>query len=71
MAAKARRYLRGETRLVWVVWPQSGHIDIWHRDVEIGPVRTLNLGNTLDGEEVIPGFSYPVAQIFADPLQEQ
>src|SRR5438874_6800440 len=27
MAAKARLYLAGGTRLVWVVWPSSGHID--------------------------------------------
>ena len=71
MAAKARMYLRAETRLVWVVWPQSGHIDVWHPEVQTGPVRTLNLGNTLDGEEVIPGFSYAVADLFSDPLRPE
>jgi len=32
MAAKARVYLAGGTRLVWVVWPASGHIDqVWEQ----------------------------------------
>ncbi|HZS89658.1 MAG TPA: Uma2 family endonuclease [Chloroflexota bacterium] len=68
MAAKARTYLVGGTRLVWVVWPTSGHIDVWHPDHVAGPARTLNMSEMLDGEDVIPGFAYPVASVFADPL---
>jgi Uma2 family endonuclease len=68
MAAKARVYLRGGTRLVWVVWPQSAHIDVWHADMLIGPVATLWQTERLDGEDVVPGFSYAVAALFADPL---
>jgi len=29
MATKACLYLRAGTRLVWIVWPQSTHIDVW------------------------------------------
>ena len=68
MAAKARTYLRAGTRLVWVVWPQAAHIDVWHLHVLTGPARTLNISDALDGEDVIPGFSYPVAELFRDPL---
>jgi len=68
MAAKARTYLRGGTRLVWVVWPSSGHIDVWRHDRSEGPVTTLNTSDTLNGEDVLPGFTYPVAEVFADPL---
>jgi len=68
MAAKARRYLRAGTHLVWIVWPQSQHIDVWHKDILTGPVRILGTNDRLDGEEVIPGFSYPVAELFRDPL---
>jgi len=28
----------------------------------------LHGGDTLDGEDVIPGFRHPVAAVFADPL---
>jgi len=68
MAAKARLYLSGGTRLVWVVWPASRHIDVWHPDHAAGPVATLNISDTLDGEDVLPGFTHPVAAVFADPL---
>jgi Uma2 family endonuclease len=71
MAAKARMYLRAGTRLVWVVWPQAKHVDVWHVDVPTAPVRTLNIGNTLDGEDVIPGFSYSLADLFQDPLRPE
>jgi Uma2 family endonuclease len=68
LAAKVRRYLGAGARLVWVVWPQSEHIDVWHAGVLTGPVRALTVNDSLDGEDVIPGFSYPVADLFRDPL---
>jgi Uma2 family endonuclease len=68
MAAKARLYLGGGTRLVWVVWPNSGHIDVWRPDQLTGPAATLNTSDTLNGEDILPGFVHPVAAILADPL---
>ena len=68
MAAKARAYFAGGTQLVWVIWPQARHIDVWSPDRLDGPAATLNIGDSLDGEDVVPGFSYPVARVFADPL---
>jgi len=69
MAAKARIYLRAGVRLVWIVWPQSGHIDIWRAGVVTGPVEALSKSDTLDGEDVVPGYSYAIAELFADPLR--
>ena len=71
MAAKARVYLRAGTRLVWVVWPQSGHIDVWRAAVVTGPVAALRRSDSLDGEDVVPGFSYPVEDLFADPRRSE
>jgi Uma2 family endonuclease len=71
MAAKARLYLRAGTRLVWVIWPQSGHIDIWHPEVLTGPVAVRTIGGALEGEDVVPGFSYSVDDLFADPLHPE
>jgi Uma2 family endonuclease len=65
MAAKARTYLAGGTHLVWVVWPSSAHIDVWRAGQMEGPAATLNTSEALDGEDVVPGFTYPVASIFA------
>ena len=68
MAAKARTYLQGGTSLVWVLWPRSEHIDVWRAGQLATPATTLHSGDTLEGEGVLPGFSYPVAAVFADPL---
>jgi len=67
MAAKARRYLRGGIRLVWVAWPERSKIDIWRTNAT-APTATLDATDTLDGEDVVPGFAIPVAELFADPL---
>jgi Uma2 family endonuclease len=69
MAAKVRTYFGGGTRLVWVMWPQSKHIDVWHPSQLDRPTKALVVGDDLDGEDVIPGFAYPVADVFADPLE--
>jgi len=71
MAAKARVYLRAGTRLVWVVWPQSGHIDIWRAAVVTGPMAVLRRSDSFEGEDVVPGFSYRVEDLFADPRRSK
>ncbi len=67
MAAKARLYLSGGTRLVWVIWPERRRIDVWRPGIA-GPAMMLNVDDTLDGGDVILGFSYSVADVFANPL---
>ena len=68
MAAKARTYLDGGTRLVWIVWPAGQQVDVWHAGRSVGPAAVLQASDTLDGEDVVPGFSCLVASIFTDPL---
>jgi len=68
LAAKARRYLAGGTRLVWIVWPEGQRVDVWRAGRTVGPVATLDQGDTLDGGDVVPGFTLAVAAVFADPL---
>lgn len=64
MAAKAQRYLRGGTHLVWVVWPESHTVDIWHPG-DTAPAATLDTDDLLDGEDIVPGFTHPIADLFA------
>ncbi len=64
IAKKAQYYLNAGTQLVWIVWPTRQQIDIWEPG-DTGPRRTLNVGDMLDGGDVLPGFTYPVADIFA------
>ena len=63
MAAKARRYLDAGVRLVWMVWPKYQQVDVW-RPGAAQPVAALGTGDLLDGLDVLPGFSYPVASLF-------
>jgi Uma2 family endonuclease len=65
LATKARLYLRGGTRLVWVVWPHRQTVDVWRASATARPVRPLGAGDLLDGEDVVPGFSHPVDDLFA------
>ncbi len=62
MKAKAERYLAGGTALVWVVWPKSLQVDVW-RPGDVEPT-TLGVDDALDGEAVVRGFAYPVADLF-------
>ncbi len=53
---------------MWVLWPQAQHADIWRPATLDRPAATLNVGDSLDGEDVIPGFTYPVTDVFTNPL---
>jgi Uma2 family endonuclease len=63
MAAKARLYLELGVRLVWVFWPRQKRVDVW-RPGSDQPVATLGVDDTLSGEDVLPGFTLPLAQLF-------
>jgi Uma2 family endonuclease len=62
MAAKAREYLNAATRLVWIIWPRRRQVDVWRAGDD--EPATLTVEDTLDGEDVVPGFRYPVAELF-------
>ena len=62
MAAKAKTYLSFGTRLVWVVWPRYERVDVWRPGDETP--TALGVDDTLDGEDVVPGFTYPIADLF-------
>jgi Uma2 family endonuclease len=64
LAAKAQRWLAAGTRLVWIVWPDQQQVDVW-RHSHGAPALTLSIGDSLDGEEIIPGFRYALAELFA------
>ena len=58
---KVWRYLEAGTRLVWVIWPERRQIT----EFGVAGIRELGIEDTLDGGEVLPGFSVAVADIFA------
>jgi Uma2 family endonuclease len=64
MAAKAQRYLAAGVRLAWLIWPKYQQVDVW-RPGAAQPIQTLAIGDQLDGLDVLPGFTYPLARLFA------
>jgi Uma2 family endonuclease len=61
IAEKVQMWLDAGVRLVWVLYPTRRVVEV-HRPGEAAVVLTD--GATLDGEDVVPGFSCPVAQVF-------
>lgn len=58
---KINDYVSAGTRLLWVVYPDTRQIVVHTPEA----ARTLNQADTLDGGDVLPGFSTPVSAIFA------
>ena len=61
VAAKALAYLEAGTDLVWVLEPISKTVTVYRSETEI---ETLTRNDTLTGEDVVPGFSCPIAHLF-------
>lgn len=60
---KVREYLEHGTDLVWLIDPQHRTATIYTRG---GGVRWIHEGDTLEGSDVIPGFSVPLAFLFEE-----
>jgi Uma2 family endonuclease len=60
IAEKMSRYRQAGVALVWWVQPKDRTVTVYRHGQE---VATLHEGDTLDGEDVLPGFVLPVAGI--------
>lgn len=60
VASKTRMWLDAGVGLVWVVYPARREIVIHRTD----SATTLAETDTLTGEDVVPGFALPVAEVF-------
>ena len=60
--AKVGAWLVAGTRLVWVVDPRARQVQIYRAD---GRLSLLGPADTLDGEDVLPGFSCPLEELWA------
>ena len=58
---KAQMWISYGVPLVWVVYPNTRTVDTYPSD---GPVVTLGEDDTLDGGDVLPGFTCTVRDIF-------
>jgi Uma2 family endonuclease len=67
LSAKAAEYIQARTALVWVVDPTRRRVRV-HRPGQ--PVRTLSQTDTLDGADVLHGFTLPLSRLFGE-LEDQ
>jgi Uma2 family endonuclease len=58
---KVRDYLEAGSRLVWVVAPRPRAVTVYRPD---GSARLVRAPAGLEGEDVLPGFSLPLAELF-------
>ena len=60
--AKVADWLAAGTQVVWLVDPQRSEIRVYRQD---GSLTVLRQHDSLEGENVLPGFTCPVAHLFA------
>ncbi len=57
---KILQLLHAGTRLIWIIYPDTQTVDVHTPD----GAKTLTIDSTLDGGDVLPGFSLPVRALF-------
>lgn len=64
MDQRARDWLSRGVRLVWIIWRDTHTVDVWQQSAGTdGQQRTLAESDSLDGLDVVAGFSCAVARI--------
>lgn len=58
---KITRWLGAGARLLWIIRPNRETVEVWQPDE---PMQLFGQGDLLDGLDVVPGFSIPVAELF-------
>ncbi len=60
---KVSEYFAAGVGLVWVVIPSRRQVYVYHSETDL---RVLPLSDHLDGEDVLPGFRFSVAELFEE-----
>lgn len=63
ISVKSEEYVTAGVRLIWVVHPETNSVDVLRAD---GTALHLRETQSLSGEDVIPGFEYPLIDLFRD-----
>jgi Uma2 family endonuclease len=61
---KLEKYLAAKIPLLWYIYPDRKQVDVYQHGQF---VATVGIDGVLDGGDVLPGFSLPVAEIFPRP----
>jgi Uma2 family endonuclease len=64
LAEKSALWLGAGARLAWVVWPNRRQVEVSSVVDGAPSTRTLSAHETLDGGELLPGFSVSIQHVF-------
>jgi Uma2 family endonuclease len=64
--AKTHEYFKAGVTRVWVVYPRQHEVYVYASPTQI---QVLQLGEELDGGDLIPGFRLPRAALFDDDAE--
>jgi len=60
---KVHEYFKAGVRAVWIIYPEQEEVYVYASPARI---QVLQVGQELDGGDLIPGFRLPVATLFED-----
>lgn len=60
---RLKDFLGSGTQLAWIVDPGQQRAEVWH---SLTQRELIGSGGVLDGGSVLPGFRYPVADLFKE-----
>jgi len=61
VSRKVKQYLKAGVRMVWILVPEDRSVEVYLPNC---PILHLDNGDTISGEDVLPGFTSPVAELF-------
>lgn len=61
--ARLKDFFGSGTQIAWVVDPELQHVEVCHSPTSR---QLVGSGGFLDGEQLLPGFSYPIAALFKE-----
>ena len=61
--ARLKDFFSSGTQLAWVVHPEEQFVEVCHSPTER---RILGPGAVLEGENLLPGFQFPIADLFKE-----
>jgi Uma2 family endonuclease len=62
---KVRTYFDAGVRMVWIVYPNRKTVHAFRKGDQ---ACVYTSGSALDGEDVLPGFKFPLAELFSEPV---
>jgi Uma2 family endonuclease len=61
--ARLKDFFSRGAQIAWVIDPETESVEVCHSPIERKLVGT---GGVLDGEQLLPGFQFPIADLFKE-----